>query len=99
LPPWVEGNFWEWLFNVARGHAAGGVVTRKLMPTSDGGDSDDKDRFRKLCDKFNEDPNVKVDFDYWWKLAQDAVSKDLENPEAMKSILKEAAALRSQFGL
>ena len=99
MPMWTEGKFHEWLYKVAKGHAAGGVVARKLMPTSDGGDADDKDRFKKLCDKFNEDPKVKVDFDYWWKLAQETIAQELENPEFMELIKQEAAKLRPLLGL
>ena len=49
-PPWTEGNFWEWFFKIACAHAAGGVVSRKLMPSRDGGDGNDKDRFKVSCD-------------------------------------------------
>jgi hypothetical protein len=95
-PAWTPGKFDEWLFNTARGHAAGGVVARKLMPASDGGDRDDEKRFKDLC---NKDPKVKIDWEYWWKLAQEAIAQDLENPEAMTAIQREAEALRPQFGL
>jgi hypothetical protein len=99
LPPWEPGKFQDWLFRVACGHAAGGVVARKLMPSSDGGDGDDKERFKKLCDKFNEDPKVGIDFEYWWKLAQESVAKDLENPEMMAAINQAALQLRPLLGL
>ena len=39
LPEWKQGQFWDWLFLIAQAHAAGGVVARKLLPSSDGGDS------------------------------------------------------------
>lgn len=99
IPTWTEGKFNEWFYKIAKGHAAGGVVARKLMPSSDGGDSDDKERFKKLCDKLNEDPKVKIDFDHWWNLAQTDIATELENPQFMDTILREAANLRPQFGL
>jgi hypothetical protein len=98
-PTWTPGKFDEWLFNTARGHAAGGVVARKLMPSSDGGDKDDKKRFKDLCDGFNKDPKVKIDWERYWKAAQDAIAQDLDNPEFIKAIQREAEALRPQFGL
>jgi hypothetical protein len=52
-----------------------------------------------LCDDFNKDPAVGIDFDYWWKLAQKAVAKDLENPLAMADIRREALHLQELFGL
>src|SRR4029077_16518474 len=41
-PGWEPGKFWDWLFKSACAFAAGGVVARKKMPSSDGGDQDDK---------------------------------------------------------
>jgi hypothetical protein len=99
LPPWTPGKFDEWLFNIARGHAAGGLVARKLMPSSDGGDKDDRERFKKLCDEFNKDPKVKIDWQYWWTLAQEAITKELENPEFVKAIQQHAVELRAELGL
>jgi hypothetical protein len=99
LPSWTPGQFREWLFGIARGHAAGGVVARKLMPSSDGGDQNDKERFREVCDAINKDPNVKIDCEQWWKTGQEAVAADLENPEVMDAILRQAAELKPQFGL
>lgn len=99
LPAWTPGNFNEWFSLIARAHAGPGVVARKLMPSSYGGDSDDRARFTKLCDDFNRDPRVKIDFDWWWTHGQDMTAKDLEYPDAMKSILKVASDLRKEFGL
>lgn len=96
---WEEGKFWDWFIIVACAHAAGGVVARKLMPSSDGGDQDDKDRFKKLCDKFNEDPKVKIDFDQWWEAGQKQVAEHLKAPEAMKAIEQRAERIRPLLGL
>jgi len=99
LPTWKEGEFWDWFFKIARAHAAGGVVARKLMPSSDGGDSDDKDRFEKLCKEINnKDKNVNINFEDIWKQAQGSIAENLENSEVMALIQKEALALRPQFG-
>jgi len=99
LPTWTPGNFWDWFFKVARAHAAGGVVARKLMPSSDGGDKDDMDRFKKLCEEFNKDPKVRIDFEDVWKQAQDSIVKDLENPACSAEIERQASILRPLFGL
>jgi hypothetical protein len=99
FPSWEEGKFKEWLFNVACGHAAGGVVARKLMPSSLGGDEDDRERFKKLCDEFNIDPKITIDSQQWWKLAQESIAQDLENPANLDKINQEALKLRSLFGL
>jgi len=100
LPPWTPGAFWEWFGKIACGHAAGGVVARKLMPSSDGGDQDDKERFKTLCDKLNADPNVSIDFEITWKSAQDLVSTLLEeDPKIMAAIQEKALELQPLFGL
>jgi hypothetical protein len=99
LPEWTPGDFRKWLFNIARAHAAGEVVARKLMPSSDGGDENDRERFKKLCDKFNQDPSVNIDFELWWKLAQDSITEDLTKPEILNTIKVEALKLQTQFGL
>jgi hypothetical protein len=100
IPSWVEGQFWDWLFAIAQGHAAGGVVARKLMPCSDGGDQDDKRRFLELCENICKlDSNVKIDAEDVWKQAQDAVKLALENPDNVAEIQKQAAILRPKLGL
>lgn len=99
IPKWTEGLFGEWLFKIARGHAAGGVVARQLMPSSDGGDDGDRDRFKDICDEFNKDPNVHINFEYVWKQAQDSIVQELENQEVIAAIEKEALHLRPLLGL
>jgi len=99
LPLYKPGQFANWFTAVACAHAAGGVVARKLMPSSDGGDEDDRDRFKKMCDGFNKDPNVHIDFESSWKGAQKLVSEMIANPAVMADIKKIAADLRPQFGL
>ena len=86
-PKFVEGQFWDQLFKIACAHAAGGVVARKLMPSTDGGDQDDKERFERLCAAFMaKDPNFSVDVLDFWKKAQDCVAKALEKPEWLSRI-------------
>ncbi|HEY4679150.1 MAG TPA: hypothetical protein VIJ01_18430 [Candidatus Angelobacter sp.] len=97
---WDEGDFWPWFHRVACGHAAGGVVARKLMPSSPGGDDGDKDQFKELCDKLNTDPNISIDFEEWWKRAQETVARILEeHPPIMDAIREQALALQKEFGL
>jgi hypothetical protein len=99
LPTWVAGEFAIWLTKIAKAHAAGGVVARKLMPSSDGGDGDDRERFQKLCEKFNEDPKVSLDWTNLWKQAQDLVASEIANPEFMAMIVKVASEIRPELGL
>lgn len=100
LRPWTPGKFHEWFSVIARAHAAPGLVARRLLPSSDGGDSGDKDRFRALCDKINiADPNSKIDFEWWWYHGLEAATRDLENPQFMKQILEVADKLQKEFGL
>jgi hypothetical protein len=97
---WEEGDFWPWFHKVACGHAAGGVVARKLMPSSTGGDDGDEEQFRELCDKLNKDPNINIDCEEWWKRAQETVAKILEeHPQTMDVIKEQALSLQEQFGL
>jgi hypothetical protein len=99
LPAWQPGKFWEWFDMVARAHVAGGVVARKLMPSTDGGDRDDRDRFKALCSQFNTDPNVSIKFEDVWKQAQNVVTQDLENPVILEAIQQQALVLKLEFGL
>jgi hypothetical protein len=99
LPIWTPGKFGEWFLQIAQAHAAGGVVARKLMPTSDGGDTDDKDRFKGLCEKLNSDPNVSINVEEQWRKAQDSVNLHLRNPEWLPKIEEYALELRPQLGL
>ncbi len=96
---WEQGKFWDWFIIAACAHAAGGVIARKLMPLSDGGDQDDKDRFKKLCDKLNEDPNVKIDFVQWWEAGQQNVAEHAKNPQFMDGIKQIALEIQPQLGL
>jgi hypothetical protein len=100
LPPWVEGKFWEWFGLVAKAHAAGGVVARKLDPSTDGGDKDDRSRFKDLCDHLNgETPKLLISFEEVWKRAQESVLEDLSRPEMMQIIEEHALVLKREFGL
>ncbi len=98
-PPFVQGQFWEQFEKLARAHAAGGVVARKLMPTSDGGDKNDKDRLKAFCDQLSADPNFSIDFEDYWKKIQDSIIRDLEDPKWLSKIEEYALELRPQLGL
>lgn len=52
LPMWKPGEFWIWFDRISRGHAAGGVIARKMRPHGDTGDQDDKERFKLICEQF-----------------------------------------------
>jgi hypothetical protein len=106
FPRWTQGHFADWFSMVARAHVAGGVVARKLMAGKPcrgydvtGGDQDDKNRFVALCTLLNSDPNVSINAESVWKQAQESVLEQLETPEFMSAIEKEAAKLRAELGL
>jgi hypothetical protein len=97
---WQEGKFWEWFSLFGRALAAGGVVARKLDPSTDGGDEDDRNRFKALCDLLNQsDPKLQLNFEELWKKARQLVSEEISNPEKMMAIEAQALALRPEFGL
>lgn len=106
MTPPTEGKVKEWLSGIARAHAAGGVVARKLMsstggPWSDptGGDQDDKERLTTICQKFNA-ANIPIDAESFWKSAQDSVLQDLsEHPDWLSAIEQLAEELRPKLGL
>jgi hypothetical protein len=100
LPLWTQGTFTEWFSYIARAHAAPGLVARRLMQSSDGGDSGDKERFKLVCDTLNKsDPNTNIDFDWWWEHALEAAARDLEDTRFMEGILEAAEQLRPELGL
>jgi hypothetical protein len=73
----------EMIPKVAKAHAAGGVVARKLMADhpvhgydASGGDQDDKERFTELCRQLNAKANTALDAETLWKSAQGAVDQD-----------------------
>jgi len=100
-PQYEGGNSWEWLHQVACGLSAASVAARKLMPSSDGGDDGDKERFQEICDAVAaSNPGVKIDVELLWKSAQEAVSKILdEQPIIMEGIKAEAARIQEKLGL
>jgi hypothetical protein len=99
MPMWTVGHFWEWIPRVACAHAAGGVVARKKMPSSDGGDKNDKERFRNLCKVITDNsPNVKIDVEELWNQALKQVAADLENPQNMALVDEWALKLQPELG-
>jgi hypothetical protein len=100
IPKFEGGKFWDQMFKVACAHAAGGVIARKLMPSSDGGDEHDKERFESLCAELkSRHPNFSIDVPDFWKKAQDYVAKGLENAEWLSKIQEFAETLQPELGL
>jgi hypothetical protein len=103
LPKPVQGKEWEWFETLAKAHAAGGVIARKLMPSlPNSGDLDDKERFTKLCESIKADnPNASIDPEDVWKKAQDAVLQDLTSRSDLLAKIEKFAEdeLKSQLGL
>jgi hypothetical protein len=100
VPPWTEGDFFDWFMKIACAHAAGGVFSRRKMPSSDGGDQDDRERFENLCKSINErDKNVNLDWKEWWGKAQEHIGYMLDNdPTMMNTIDKVAEDFRPDLG-
>ena len=96
LPP-PASRIDDLVFNTARALAAGGVIARKLMPDTDGGDQNDKDRFLAFCDELSLRANFPVDAERIWKLAQNYVALDLEKPEILLFIKEEGEKIRSSL--
>jgi hypothetical protein len=107
MPQYEGGSAWDWLHQIACGLSAGGVVARKLMPAIcsfmpfiDGGDGDDKERFKQACDGVAaSNPGVKIDIELLWKKAQEAVAQMLNEQIIMEGIKAEAARLQEKLGL
>jgi hypothetical protein len=99
-PPLLkEGQFWDWFNVFARASAAGGVVARKLDLNSDGGDEDDRNRFKALCNQLNKDnPKLLLNSEELWKKAQQLVLSDLSQPQIMQGIEELALTLKREFG-
>jgi len=96
---WESDNFEDWFFKMAVAHAAGGVVARKLLQSSEGGDQDDRAEFDTLCTEINKDPAMSINPERVWKDAQSIVAEQLENSEVMGLIHQEAIRLRPLLGL
>jgi hypothetical protein len=103
----TASEFEELLLRVAKAHAAGGVVSRKLMsstvgPWNDptGGDQDDKERLVELCNQLNASLGGSRDADALWKAAQSEVAQELsDHPDVLDAIEQLASKLRPELGL
>jgi hypothetical protein len=98
--PACEPQRWrEYVTMLSRAQVAGGVVGRKLFPSSSGGDEGDKEKFRRICTELvRHFGGIKIEFELVWKLAQDAVQRQLEHdPQILKMIQQRAVELRSAF--
>jgi hypothetical protein len=106
MTPPTADNISGWLTGIARADAAGGVVARRLMSSMDGrwpdptgGDQDDKNHLKNICEQFNAG-GMPIDAEVFWKLAQDSVLQDLsEHPEWLAAIEELGAELRPKLGL
>jgi hypothetical protein len=88
----------EWLGRAAKGYAAGGVAARLLAGSVDKGDGDDRDNFDAMFNKVKADnPKMTWTSDSLWALAQDAVTKDLQNSEIRGRILECAEGLKAEL--
>ncbi|WP_158790586.1 hypothetical protein [Granulicella sp. L60] len=98
--PLCEPHHWqEYVTNMARAAVAGGIVGRKLFPSSNGGDEEDKAIFLRLCVALtNHFGGISIDAERVWSLAQDEVTKQLEDdPKVMELIQQRALELRSSL--
>jgi hypothetical protein len=94
-------DFVTWFTKMTHAKVAGGVVGRKLFPSSDGGDQGDKREFEKFCaDLKLQYPNLQIDIEERWRQARAEVEEQVENdPIILEIIQKKAIELRKAFGL
>ena len=94
-------DFVTWFTKMTQAKVAGGVVGRKLFPSSDGGDRGDKREFEKFCaDLQAQYPNLQTDIEERWRQARAAVEEQIENnPIILEIIQQKAIELRKAFGL
>ncbi len=91
-------NISEWILATAKAHAAGGVVVLKLTDAPDTGDEEDYEEFAAFCDTIcAKHPDTTIDPSGLWRLAQDAVGKDLQSPAFRIEVWKKADEIRSQL--
>jgi hypothetical protein len=90
----------EYVTMMANVQVAGGVVARKLLPNSSGGDEGDKVKFMRICAELTAHfGGITIDVELVWKQAQDRVKRQLEDdPHIMATILQRAIDLRPSFG-
>ena len=98
--PKIKGSkFWDQMLKVAYAYAAGGVIARKLMPSSDGGNEHNEGWFESLCAELkSKNANFSRDVPDSWKNAQDCVAKGLENAEWLSKIQEFAETLQPELG-
>jgi hypothetical protein len=100
--PLCEPHCWqEYVTRMAHAAVAGGVVGHKLFSGSSGGDEEDKAIFGRLCaDLMNHFAGISIDTERVWNLAQDTVTRQLEDdPKIMETIQQRALELRSSLGM
>ena len=84
--PWQKDKFQEWFTLLGCALAAGGVVARKLDPTTDGGDEDDWNRFKALCGLLNQtNPTMHINFEEAWMGAQIRFKVQMDEPVAQRA--------------
>lgn len=74
---------------------------QKLLPSSDGGDEGDKEKFTRICGELvaHAGGAISIDVEQVWSWAQRDVERQLdEYPELMAEIQKCAAELRAILG-
>jgi hypothetical protein len=99
MVPLKEGdNVEEWFGLVACALAAGGVAARKVVPSTDGGDTSDRERLNSLFAPLNQH-GMSVNFEEVWKRAQERVSEDLKDPKNLNDLLRRALSIKGELGL
>jgi hypothetical protein len=93
-------DFVTWFGKMMQAKVAGGVVGRKLYPSSDGGDLGDKRECEKFCEDLRRQyPNLQIDVDERWRQARAAVEGQIEtSPLILEGIQQKAIELRRAFG-
>jgi hypothetical protein len=101
IPNCEPGKWREWLTMMAYADVAGGVVGRRLFPTSSGGDDGDKQIFMGRCAELvSHFGGISIDAEMVWTRARKAVERQLEeHPQIMELIQQRAIELRPLLGL
>jgi hypothetical protein len=93
-------DFTKWFNGMLYANVAGGVVARKLLPSSDGGDQGDKVQFENFCNELRKQyPFLGIDTQACWDRGRAEVERQIDSdPKIIEAIQSKAAELKGPFG-
>ncbi len=100
FPGGSPDDFTLWFDRMLHANVAGGVVARRLLPSSDGGDHGDKIQFEKFCVELRQRyPFLQIDTETCWGRGRAEVERQLESdPTILEVIQRKGAELRGPLG-